>query len=1222
MSILFIYLNMNDFPIYFTGIRSGDTIVDVNGSKQNKGSILKVTFNNTSYPPSRDALATLNKDQWKNLIEYVKKASPSLLVETDEHVKMWLLDNSTEYDDLYISDTQSILQSQKTKIDKEDILFSYTPPTIQINSLGGTIFTDTIRDQFIGTSSILLSDLYNAIPVKKIGTHARRHSLVFRPNIWKLKIPDDINLTYNGYVFDMDTYEFYKDNIHQKQLIVLPFGLGVAYSTKEPTLPTLDDIFKVIIRVLNNDSTTIEELNSIRDALSFFTPSVHKSLIQKIIRRNTPIVIGPTPHKWRADTVLLVSFAMLLVQPGAFIPDLQIYVSGLESAAKRLAVSINEDSYVEDAPGLLSLYLGALISKPRGNWYPSLLLIENWMKLALYSHSSNNTYIYDLHAKYVSRNSDTLENIQSNYDVTKPYDACFLALKELRSFETDIRMLNQISDNNGAYINPYKPSGINGTDMHLVRSIDHHNHTDLFYMLDPSWSELVKQYGTISYSPLIKILWDNISGINPRHGERIDNSNDIIRAFTLAQWRLYRMNTRTPVLRQIKDGESYIVENMIKDSQLAGMIGSHEIKVGKKILLVSLDSTDIANRILMVRPTRDKHDFTISDSERISAIKLFHTLLMSGITVNIPKGLAWLYPNHSKLKISFNEEFIVNDIPWSQVKTYDIKLPINRTLTWDPMFKELDAAIATTGDGIEQNGLDIIDILDELSIDILRRIMNYLRGIRSNIIMPSIGRDGYGTEYSVDPIDVAVYHFFIKLSIRMPGVIAVYSTKEFKIKNSIVMNLISNKIRSYIRTKTGSSNVAWIPVNLPRQLFPHQLEARDEILSRMDTQDIHMIDMPVGSGKTSVVADIIRILIENNNMPRYVVYSLPPSSFDNIMREFRLYGYKVVHLDPRKKTPIVLEDSTIHLIHHDHMRFTNIINVLRTNAVNTFFVVDEFHLTLNHTQRTSIALELARLSYYTITMSGTPIKDNRIDLLIPWLEMIVDFEVTSHNFWVAMSSMVRRHIDLHITVNYNELEATMTREEESNYLTLLGEHVRAQESNFRNAVNIAYRACDRTMISLANEYLDNNRLVFIVARNINHQSILRDMLIETGLKDENIHILSSKNSITYTPEIAKYKSIKVIITTLHHSTGYTLTAMSVLITSVYYSNESTRSQLVGRIVRIGQPRDNVDVITVHAGILTNIMQRYNEARNMSLALKAVAKDIGLPIAHKLSRVLD
>lgn len=1161
------------FPVYYTGIRSGDIITSSPGSKQNNGSILHISFEKSFYPPSKSAVLSLNKNEFINLIEFVRAASPYFNNSSDADIEKWLKENAIEYDDLYISD----------KNNKQAP--SYSPPDIRIEKLGGNIFADIEYppDYFP------LLDLYNSIPSKKIGTHARRHTLVFRPNIWTLSLQTEVKKLYKGPAFNMHSLNYiYTEN--PDYIIKFKTGQELGVLIEKRTIPIkLDELFPLIIKKLDIDMETI---NIIVNEIKYFSPSIHKSLIQKIIRRRVGKVVCHS-GKYDAKLILLISFSMLLTHPGAFVPDLQIYVSGLESATKRLAVSINEDSYVKNSHDLVSLYIAAYLAKPR-NWFPSIDIIERWMNLAIESYFSTIIYKYNLKKDIKSK---------SKYEVTDSYDLCYLLLNEIKSFETDIQMLEQIAVNNGDFFNSITEKAIEGTSpiegtIPIVSAIDHHTHTDIFYLIDPTYLDVRKFSRNCSFKLMVKELWDKISSINPRHNQQINKEDPFVRAITMAQWRWHRMHIlEKKYNRKITEETIQINDILRDDGHLAGIIGSHEIKVGSKTLLVSVDPTDISNRIMLTRPTRDLKDYSVTPEQRQDSILKFDKKLRNGINVKIPKGISWLFKdkNQASIRLSVNNIFMINGIEWNILKETPITLHIHPPTVTETPFNHLDIAIETKGIGIETLNIENIYKDDY----IMRRVLNYLRGISSKIIMPAISRDGSSIG---NPIDIEVFDFLIKLSVKLPGVIEILNPKEFIVKNNIIMNMLARGIREKLSSKEPIKQV-WKTINKPRELFSHQKEAKDEIIARMKFFDVHIIDMPIGSGKTSIICDLLRTLIDEEVAPSYVVYTLPPSSYDNIYREFNLYGYETYHIDPRKNKILEkLSPGIIYFIFHDHLRYPTVYDILRKIDTEMFFIVDEFHLTLNdNTQRTSRALELARLSSMTIAMSGTPIKDNRMDLLIPWLKMTVNFEVDDHNFWVAISAMIRRKVELNITVNYLEDEALMTRNEEQTYFSLL------EKNEFKSAINIAYVACARRMIELTKE----RQKVFMVARNMSMAEQLKDMLIETGIKENEIYTLSKNRSITYTPHMIHNINLRVIITTPYHSTGYTLTAMDTLITSVYFSNEATRSQLIGRIARIGQPKKEIDVITVHTGILTNILQRYNEARNMSLALKAISKDIGI-----------
>ena len=77
----------------------------------------------------------------------------------------------------------------------------------------------------------------------------------------------------------------------------------------------------------------------------------------------------------------------------------------------------------------------------------------------------------------------------------------------------------------------------------------------------------------------------------------------------------------------------------------------------------------------------------------------------------------------------------------------------------------------------------------------------------------------------------------------------------------------------------------------------------------------------------------------------------------------------------------------------------------------------------------------------------------------------------------------------------------------------------------------------------------------------------------------------------------------------HQAEGYTLTTLNARFASVYPSNNATRTQLDGRIDRLGQQAPRLTHYTVHAGILTNILQRHQEARTLAELLSALAVEV-------------
>lgn len=157
------------------------------------------------------------------------------------------------------------------------------------------------------------------------------------------------------------------------------------------------------------------------------------------------------------------------------------------------------------------------------------------------------------------------------------------------------------------------------------------------------------------------------------------------------------------------------------------------------------------------------------------------------------------------------------------------------------------------------------------------------------------------------------------------------------------------------------------------------------------------------------------------------------------------------------------------------------------------------------------------------------------------------------------------------------------------------------------ACDISYEAISRDLIEMAVVHIRKGIGVFMVARNVEHQTYLeRELRNEHGV--DNIFLIGKGKSISLTPNDPDPVP-QVVITTITHSEGYTLTKYYIMITGVYFSNNATRYQLEARLNRIGQI-NNIRIIICHAGIISYIHNRYEKVRNMSKILKGFAKEVG------------
>ena len=105
-----------------------------------------------------------------------------------------------------------------------------------------------------------------------------------------------------------------------------------------------------------------------------------------------------------------------------------------------------------------------------------------------------------------------------------------------------------------------------------------------------------------------------------------------------------------------------------------------------------------------------------------------------------------------------------------------------------------------------------------------------------------------------------------------------------------------------------------------------------------------------------------------------------------------------------------------------------------------------------------------------------------------------------------------------------------------------------------------------------------------------------------------VFVLEKSKSAYLTP-LDTESPYKFAIVPISRPEGYTLTLMDAMVTSVYPSNLATRTQIEGRINRLGQTAERVDYYTVHTGILTRILESHREARSLVKALEEIARDI-------------
>lgn len=1246
--------NKSYLRISHTGVRSGEYITCSPSGTQCRDTILQIRLKDqlVAYPPSEPWIKHLTDTDIRdvfNKFNFFKNINSSERME-------WLMNNSTTNDDLYLDSIPDL--------------------EVKIIALGGdfvkVIPKETVDILIAGNPDDedgywLLQLLYNLIPAKKAGTKATHHTLIFRPNNWTL-LPDKVTLasTFTGYCVDINTGTFvngtcYGDddnniltvqlNNCQKYFKKSEDQLAIISQHHRQKILTFDDL----LTICQNMGLNIDIMNNVRNIIGWFPPSPYKSLIQKLIRTGCDTVEFEGEF-FPSKEVFATAFCCLLVHKGSFVHDIQRYVTGMESATKRLAVSICEDSYVESPEIITSLLSAAWIAQHefdifgrRHVWLPNEHCIRLWINAGIYAINTRQRYTYNWH-----KVKDCYVGEYNSYYIN------YFLLNTLGSFKSDILMLLSIAEHHGASNNNSNSSSCGITQqnknvMPLYHCIDQHSFTNIAHYMG---YDNMKSVG--SFSTLFQKIWNEVVGINIRdhhHFSYMSSDNPFFRQVRHAQKLVWLTQSTTPQddyesktaqqaeTSHITETNNARYEYVLSSGWLASFIGSHEIKIKegyKYITTVIMVHPDNIHQFVVIRkPTRDqKEHVELSDKIKGYVIKAFKSKLASGIEAsNVPSTLPMF--KHSKIYLSNIDGHLIYSVlineqmmSWDIAKKLVFEIPIYHAnvATLSPLYH---AILHTSNCAVYRADDQLNEYLSRLDINIIRRYFVYA-GYASDIDIYHIGRDGDGTDYAVSIDDVGVNELLSMICVLYPAAIQKNGFK-YHIKNGPLMWILNDKIYAYLSQYNtqhiNGDGHSWpVPSNENRTLFEHQLDAIDSLVySKQHGKKTDIIWYPCGSGKTSIIVNYIAHQILNNTMEKYCLYTLPPSALKTIERELSMRSIPYVHLDmrktsagnPKKMDTLIhklLRPHVVNIVYHDHLRMMNLEHT-KSISSDMLFVVDEFHKTLNKTKRTSVALELAHVSSRTIAMSGTLIKDSNTQELISWLKQSVRFEITEHNYFVGLASIIARKIDTGIKVNHIVVEAEFEDEQRQQYYSYvtcnLGGH--SQHVNLPAALSISYEAITKKIIQQSMVYLNQNIGVFVVAKNIGHQQQLQQLFLLESIDEQDIFLIGKDNVITLTatyppPDV---RVPRVVITTGNYSEGYELTRYHVTITGVYFSNEATREQLYGRTNRLSQDKKEIIIITIHAGILSYIHQRYEKVRSLSNALKGIAKEIGIDAREML-----
>lgn len=420
--------------VNFTGIRDGETIVG-NNPNQTKG--VEMLVKGATYYPIDCASDEMLRDQFKSVAFF----STMSFKERQE----WMTENLKKYqapskeNHLY-DPVNDGLKVKFIKIECKHFMEKLEPSVIEMLLKGN-------EEDEEGYWPI--REVYELFKPKNKVTNANRHNLTLRPDNWELKRIAPKCSIFNGPIVLRlkeagleKEYNAEKKNIAvlgEETLISFTSGakqeIGIIYQAS--SVITKESLFSLSDDYLTNEEAA--ECSEIATLIGPFSPSLYKSLMQKIVRTQCSFVVHDN-REYSSRAFLLVTFILLSVHKGSFNPNKQRFVTGLESATKRLAIIVCEDSYVKDMNDISLLLVDALIKQQDRSWMPPLDHFAVFFKIALEALDSPSLLIYK---------TDKEHNIAALSWLDKkgiaPYKLNAVLLKEIGSMSGDINFFSHLA---------------------------------------------------------------------------------------------------------------------------------------------------------------------------------------------------------------------------------------------------------------------------------------------------------------------------------------------------------------------------------------------------------------------------------------------------------------------------------------------------------------------------------------------------------------------------------------------------------------------------------------------------------------------------------------------------------------------------------------------------------------------------------------------------------
>lgn len=602
---------------------------------------------------------------------------------------------------------------------------------------------------------------------------------------------------------------------------------GVRYTP----MTTSNVSVKVAYRRGSSKTTTMTQVRAILGKYSLplpvaaiiadLSPSGLKSLMQKAIRFRAKYVRMPDGKRVRATKVLVETVLQLFERGESFNLNVGQFVYGTTGVSKRLVVIALEDAYFTSEATTKQVFLTGLAlaaSILKSTFFPSTASILHVVDIAIELLKS--PFALD----YTAFKGKKVAKVVKFENATSPLDFISATLDILKSFRSDLDMFRFNAQYKLPTIKATSPN--RGGTMPLIHCIDHHILPEIVYWMPAKYT--IGKFGsnynrTKPFAQLISSIFRLCTGLNPRRGRPLDETDEFVRAVRVAQYAVWMIKFTKhaaskpyPNEEQDSEAECYTFNHSIDASKWASaMIGHVPIKHnGQKFIAVWTggeswetlpDVSARGKKTIKVKLEGATKDKIISD--------LNHTLRndgfpLRGTTILEVSGI----DKKSIVRVDEAGIVLIDDVPWSGelVGRVPTRSRIGECLS-------LSKALLCRGDSVVTDFKSIVArLVGNQTTSVKRRLLFFLQTFGTVITLPNIGRSGgTSTDGMVMFDDLAVLNLLRNLAILVPGALRLVpgNVRSFSVPNALLLwhvrDFIKSTINSHVEEVKEEDDDGW-----------------------------------------------------------------------------------------------------------------------------------------------------------------------------------------------------------------------------------------------------------------------------------------------------------------------------------------------------------------------------------------------------------------------------